>query len=77
MRAVNSIIIVGWDFHSRTQLHHDIAGAPQLLGDFLNYLVQRRRRLEIRVLIWDYPVIFSKGASFRRSTDSAGGRAGA
>ncbi len=61
MRAVNSIHIVGWDFHSRTQLHHDIAEAPPLLGDFLNFLVQRRRSLEIRVLIWDYPVIFSKG----------------
>jgi phospholipase D1/2 len=61
LRARHSIVIVGWDFHSRTRLHHGIAGVPELLGDFLNFLVARRRELEVRVLIWDYPVIFSKG----------------
>lgn len=61
LRAVSSIVIVGWDFHSRTHLHHGLPGVPELLGDFLNFLVRRRRSLEVRVLIWDYPVIFSKG----------------
>lgn len=61
LRALSSIIVVGWDFHSRTQLHHGIPGVPELLGDFLNFLVRRRHGLEIRVLIWDYPMIFSKG----------------
>ena len=32
-----------------------------MLGDFLNFLVKRRRRLDMRVLTWDYPVLFSKG----------------
>ncbi len=32
-----------------------------MLGDFLNFLVKRRRRLDVRVLTWDYPVIFAKG----------------
>ena len=32
-----------------------------MLGDFLNFLVKRRRRLEVRMLTWDYPVIFAKG----------------
>ncbi len=54
-------MIVGWDFHSRTQLHHGIDGLPQMLGDFLNFLAKRRRRLDIRILTWDYPVLFSKG----------------
>jgi phosphatidylserine/phosphatidylglycerophosphate/cardiolipin synthase-like enzyme/uncharacterized membrane protein YdjX (TVP38/TMEM64 family) len=61
LRATRSIIIVGWDFHSRTCLHHGIAGVPEMLGDFLNFLAKRRRQLDIRVLTWDYPVIFAKG----------------
>ncbi len=61
LRATRSIVIVGWDFHSRTQLYHGLPGVPELLGDFLNFLAKRRRRLNIRVLTWDYPVLFSKG----------------
>jgi phosphatidylserine/phosphatidylglycerophosphate/cardiolipin synthase-like enzyme/uncharacterized membrane protein YdjX (TVP38/TMEM64 family) len=61
LRAERSIVIVGWDFHSRTRLYHGSRGVPELLGDFLNFLVKRRRRLEIRILTWDYPVIFAKG----------------
>jgi phospholipase D1/2 len=61
LRALSSILIVGWDFHSRTRLHHGIPDVPEQLGEYLNYLVRRRRGLEIRVLIWDYPMIFSKG----------------
>ncbi|MEJ1966216.1 MAG: hypothetical protein WDO56_33565 [Gammaproteobacteria bacterium] len=61
LRANRSIVIVGWDFHSRTQLHHGIAGVPDMLGDFLNFLAKRRRRVDIRILTWDYPVLFSKG----------------
>jgi phospholipase D1/2 len=61
LRATRSIVIVGWDFHSRTCLHHGLPGVPEMLGEFLNYLARRRRRLDIRVLTWDYPVLFSKG----------------
>ena len=61
LRATRSVVILGWDFHSRTRLYHGIEGVPELLGDFLNYLVKRRHRLRVRVLIWDYPVIFAKG----------------
>jgi phospholipase D1/2 len=58
--AQDSIIILAWDFDSRTPLDFDGPG-PQpavLLGDFLNDLVRRRPRLRIYVLIWDYPMIF-------------------
>ncbi|MPZ43141.1 MAG: phospholipase [Betaproteobacteria bacterium] len=58
--AHDSIIILAWDFDSRTPLDFDGAG-PQpavLLGDLLNDLVRRRPRLRIYVLIWDYPMIF-------------------
>lgn len=61
LRAERSITILGWDFHSRTRLYHGVPRVPERLGDFLNFLVKRRRRLEVRILTWDYPVLFSKG----------------
>ena len=61
LRAQRSLIILAWDFHSRTRLHHGIPRVPEHLGEFLNFLVKRRRRLEVRILTWDYPVLFSKG----------------
>jgi len=58
--AQRSLLITGWDFHSRTRLLCDEDGENcQLeLGEFLNDLTRRRRDLEIHVLIWDYPMIF-------------------
>src|ERR1041384_6069133 len=48
LKAKRSITILGWDFNSQTQLHFDPVrqgGPPALLGEFLNYLVRRRRGL--------------------------------
>lgn len=61
LNARHSIIILGWDFDSRTRLHFDPVGKddpPPLLGDFLNHLVHRRRGLQIRILNWDCPMAF-------------------
>lgn len=61
LRARRSIVILGWDFNSQTRLHFDPVdpnGPPPLLGDFLNYLVRRRRGLRVHVLNWDYPMVF-------------------
>jgi uncharacterized membrane protein YdjX (TVP38/TMEM64 family)/phosphatidylserine/phosphatidylglycerophosphate/cardiolipin synthase-like enzyme len=61
LRAKRSILILGWDFNSQTQLHFDpvdAGGPPALLGDFLNYLVHRRHSLHVHVLNWDYPMVF-------------------
>ena len=61
LRARRSITILAWDFNSQTRLHFDPVpkgGPPPLLGDFLNYLVRRRRGLHIHVLNWDYPMVF-------------------
>jgi len=59
-KAQRSILIVGWDFHSRTRLTcpADSRQSELYLGDFLNELVQRRRDLHVHILIWDYPMIF-------------------
>jgi phospholipase D1/2 len=59
--ATRSIIILAWDFDSRTQLwcaDEQQSGPPRTLGPFLNYLVGRKRGLEVYVLNWDYPMIF-------------------
>lgn len=57
--AERSILITGWDFHSRTRLLcGDDAHCELELGQFLNDLARRRRDLQIHILIWDYPMIF-------------------
>src|SRR5688572_1352923 len=61
LRAQRSITILGWDFNSQTQLHFDPVakgGPPALLGDFLNWLTRKRRGLRVRILNWDYPMVF-------------------
>ena len=65
-RATQSIIIVGWDFDSRTQLRWDTRNRkPLLLGKFLNDLVRRRPGLNIYILNWDYPLVFGKDREVR------------
>jgi phospholipase D1/2 len=58
--AERSILILGWDFDSRTMLELDERGEPVLLGDFLNALARRRKRLRIRILDWDFPLVYGK-----------------
>jgi phospholipase D1/2 len=57
-RAERSIVILGWDFDSRTVLEHEEGREPVILGDFLNRLVQGKRQLEVKILDWDYPIVF-------------------
>lgn len=60
-QAQRSILICGWDFHSRTQLLSDdvdTQGWPREVGELLNALVKRRRTLQVYILGWDYPMIF-------------------
>ncbi|HEU4654484.1 MAG TPA: VTT domain-containing protein [Steroidobacteraceae bacterium] len=57
--AQRSILIIGWDFHSRTRLLCDEGGECDLeLGPFLNDLVRRKRHLHVHVLVWDFPIIY-------------------
>ena len=60
--AERSILIVGWDFDSRMVLTYGANGEPgATLGEWLNDLVHRNHRLHVRILDWDYPMIFGKG----------------
>jgi uncharacterized membrane protein YdjX (TVP38/TMEM64 family)/phosphatidylserine/phosphatidylglycerophosphate/cardiolipin synthase-like enzyme len=67
LRAERSITILAWDFNSRTRLHFDPVepgGPPAELGEFLNWLVQRKRHLHVNVLNWDYPMVFGADREF-------------
>ncbi|HET7501149.1 MAG TPA: VTT domain-containing protein, partial [Kofleriaceae bacterium] len=67
LKAERSILILAWDFNSRTRLHFDPVprgGPPAELGEFLNYLVRRRRGLHIHILNWDYPMVFGADREF-------------
>ena len=67
LKAERSIVVLAWDFNSRTRLHFDPVpkgGPPAELGDFLNYLVHRRRHLQIHILNWDYPMVFGADREF-------------
>jgi phospholipase D1/2 len=61
LHAEHSIIILAWDFDSRTRLLCNDPGKgdpPSLLGPFLNWLVARRQSLHVYVLDWDYPMVY-------------------
>ncbi|MBC7944905.1 MAG: VTT domain-containing protein [Burkholderiales bacterium] len=59
-KATKSILIVGWDFNSQTKLWCDDKKreGPAQLGDFLNGLIKRQRKLRIFIVAWDFPVIY-------------------
>lgn len=58
-RAERSILILAWDFDSRTGLSFgEDDRCRTTLGEFLNDLARRKRRLQVHILDWDYPVIF-------------------
>jgi phosphatidylserine/phosphatidylglycerophosphate/cardiolipin synthase-like enzyme/uncharacterized membrane protein YdjX (TVP38/TMEM64 family) len=62
LKAERSIFIMGWELNSRTCL--DGAGertdrAPRELGPLLKWLLKRKRGLEIRILLWNHPVIYT------------------
>lgn len=65
-RAQRSIFILAWDVDSRMELAPGAPedGLPRPLGEFLNALVKRTRRLHIHVLNWDFAVIFAVDREF-------------
>ncbi len=59
--ARESIHILAWDIDSRLDLAPGAPddGWPRELGAFLAALVRRNRRLRIRLLCWDYALVYS------------------
>ena len=59
--AQQSIMILGWDFDSRTRMliDQDPDGFPDQIGHFFRELLRRHQRLQIYVLTWDHHLIYS------------------
>jgi phosphatidylserine/phosphatidylglycerophosphate/cardiolipin synthase-like enzyme len=63
LKARQSIVVVGCDLDSRMRLVGPSSraedGFPETLAAFLSALVQRRPALKVRLLLWDYSMVFS------------------
>ncbi|MGH0034673.1 MAG: VTT domain-containing protein [Myxococcota bacterium] len=60
-RAERSILMLGWDFHSRTRLRRDDSSDPEAdeLRLRLDAAVRARRGLHVNVLGWDFAPIYA------------------
>ncbi|MGJ3263007.1 MAG: VTT domain-containing protein [Salinarimonas sp.] len=62
LNARARILVVGWDIDSRTPLVGEepepADGLPRELGPFLRALVERRPRLKVDLLLWDYALLY-------------------
>lgn len=61
--ACHSVFILGWDIDSRTPLVGESGagddGAPGALLAYLEHLVERRPELTVRLLLWDYSLLYA------------------
>lgn len=69
--AEREIMILAWEFHTKTELVRPAAshgsegtpygadGWPTRLGDFLIALAEAKPRLEIRIVLWDFAMIYA------------------
>lgn len=61
--AEHSLIIVGWDIDSRTRLVGPEGraddGFPEQFGDFLRVLARDKPGLSVKLLLWDYSVLYA------------------
>ncbi|MEX2495839.1 MAG: VTT domain-containing protein [Woeseia sp.] len=63
LAARRSIVVLGWDIDSRTPLVGRSGkaedGAPRTFLPFLEALAKRRPKLDIRLLLWDYTLLYA------------------
>lgn len=65
LSARSSIIIVGWEFDSRTALvRGEPTSDPNQIGPLLDHLVRTRPGLTVHVLIWDSALIYAFNREF-------------
>lgn len=62
-QAKDNVLIAGWDLDSRMKLVGESGtaedGLPETLVEFLSALVTRNPALRIRLLLWDYSMVFA------------------
>jgi len=63
LKAERSIVVVGWDIDSRTQLvgadGKPADGLSSSFADFLSELIQSRPDLHVHLLLWDYSLLYA------------------
>src|SRR5689334_10573084 len=63
IKARRSIMIAGWDIHSQTRLVGPSGeaddGYPAPFAEFLTALVLERPELRVRILLWDFSVLYA------------------
>jgi phosphatidylserine/phosphatidylglycerophosphate/cardiolipin synthase-like enzyme/uncharacterized membrane protein YdjX (TVP38/TMEM64 family) len=64
LKAQRSIFILGWELNSKTCLVGDRDRgpgdhAPRELGKLLEFLLRRKKHLEVRVLLWDHSMFYA------------------
>src|SRR5919202_4974437 len=62
LRAERSVVILGWDIHSRMRLigeEEPTDGLPIALGPFLNALLARKKKLHVHILVWDFAMVYA------------------
>ncbi|MGA9421742.1 MAG: VTT domain-containing protein [Rhodanobacteraceae bacterium] len=59
--AQRSILLLGWDIDSRVKLVRGAAkdDLPAAFADFLAALLERNSELEVRILSWDYAMLYA------------------
>jgi phospholipase D1/2 len=62
-QARHRILVIGWDIDSRTPLVGPAGepedGLPKSLGDFLCALVRERPELSVKLLLWNYSLVYA------------------
>lgn len=60
-RAAHSVLMIGWDFHSRARLRRDAHAEPEAdeLLSRLDAAVRRRRGLRVHLLGWDFAPLYA------------------
>jgi phosphatidylserine/phosphatidylglycerophosphate/cardiolipin synthase-like enzyme/uncharacterized membrane protein YdjX (TVP38/TMEM64 family) len=62
LAARRSVVILGWELHSRTRLEgaqKPTDGAPVELGKLLRWLLKRRPQLTLKILLWNHPLVYA------------------
>ncbi len=62
LKAQRSVQIIGWEINSRMRLRGETKprdGAPEKLGALLRWLVKRNPRLSVRILLWDFSLLYA------------------
>jgi phosphatidylserine/phosphatidylglycerophosphate/cardiolipin synthase-like enzyme/uncharacterized membrane protein YdjX (TVP38/TMEM64 family) len=62
-RAERSVLVIGWDIHSRTVLRpaegDGPSGATRELAPLLERCVRRKKRLRVHLLDWDFAMLYA------------------